>query len=92
MLEDAGFAAALARARNTRVAKYCAEAPPRLFRRCHPIIRVGSAAVAAVRGINTRVVMCFVDRPLLDLVATPDIRSIADLKGKLLGLFLRAMT
>ena len=47
---------------------------------------VGSAVVAAVRGINTRVVMCFVDRPLLDLVATPDVRSIADLKGKLLGI------
>jgi NitT/TauT family transport system substrate-binding protein len=47
---------------------------------------VGSAVVAAVRGINTRVVMCFVDRPLLDLVAQPDIRSIADLKGKLLGI------
>ena len=47
---------------------------------------VGSAVVAAVRGIETRVVMCFVDRPLLDLVATPDVRSIADLKGKLLGI------
>jgi ABC-type nitrate/sulfonate/bicarbonate transport system substrate-binding protein len=47
---------------------------------------VGSAVVAAVRGINTRVVMCFVDRPLLDLVATPEIRSISDLKGKLLGI------
>lgn len=47
---------------------------------------VGSAVVAAVRGINTRVVMCFVDRPLLDLVGTPDIRSLSDLKGKLLGI------
>jgi ABC-type nitrate/sulfonate/bicarbonate transport system substrate-binding protein len=47
---------------------------------------VGSAVVAAVRGISTRVVMCFVDRPLLDLVATPDIRSLSDLRGKLLGI------
>jgi ABC-type nitrate/sulfonate/bicarbonate transport system substrate-binding protein len=47
---------------------------------------VGSAVVAAVRGINTRVVMCFVDRPLLDLVGTPDIRSLSDLRGKLLGI------
>ena len=47
---------------------------------------VGSAVVAAVRGIGTRVVMCFVDRPLLDLVGTPDIRSLSDLKGKLLGI------
>jgi NitT/TauT family transport system substrate-binding protein len=47
---------------------------------------VGSAVVAAVRGINTRVVMCFVDRPLIDLVASPDVRSIAELKGKVLGI------
>src|SRR3989338_9217995 len=47
---------------------------------------VGSAVVAAVRGINTRVVMCFVDRPLLDLVARPGISSIMELKGKLVGI------
>lgn len=47
---------------------------------------VGSAVVAAVRGINTRVVMCFVDRPLLDLVARPGISSITELKGKLVGI------
>lgn len=47
---------------------------------------VGSAVVAAVRGINTRVVMCFVDRPLIDLVGTSDMRSLSDLKGKLLGI------
>lgn len=47
---------------------------------------VGSAVVAAVRGINTRVVMCFVDRPLLDLVGRSEIGSIAELKGKLVGI------
>lgn len=47
---------------------------------------VGSAVVANIRGINTRVVMCFVDRPLLDLVTTPDINAITDLKGKLVGI------
>ena len=47
---------------------------------------VGSAVVAAVRGINTRVVMCFVDRPLIDLVGKPEIRSLSDLRGKLLGI------
>jgi NitT/TauT family transport system substrate-binding protein len=47
---------------------------------------VGSAVVAAVRGINTRVVMCFVDRPLLDLVGARGINSIQDLKGKLVGI------
>ena len=30
--------------------------------------------------------MCFVDRPLLDLVASPDIHAIKDLKGKLVGI------
>jgi NitT/TauT family transport system substrate-binding protein len=47
---------------------------------------VGSAVVAAVRGIDVRVVMLFVDRPLLDLVATPEISSIADLKGRAIGI------
>lgn len=47
---------------------------------------IGSALVAAVRGVNARVVMCFVDRPLLDLVAGPDINSIKDLKNKLVGI------
>jgi len=42
--------------------------------------------VAAVRGINTRVVMCFVDRPLLDLVGRSEIGSITELKGKLVGI------
>jgi ABC-type nitrate/sulfonate/bicarbonate transport system substrate-binding protein len=47
---------------------------------------VGSGVVAAVRGIDVRVVMLFVDRPLLDLVAAPAINSIADLKGRLIGI------
>ncbi len=47
---------------------------------------VGSAVVAAVRGIDVRVVMLFVDRPLLDLVATPEVHSIADLKGRAIGI------
>ncbi len=47
---------------------------------------VGSAVVAAVRGINVRVVMLFVDRPLLDLVASPEINSIAELKGRVIGI------
>jgi ABC-type nitrate/sulfonate/bicarbonate transport system substrate-binding protein len=47
---------------------------------------ITAGVVANVRGINTRVVMCFVDRPLLDLVGNPEISSIADLKGKLVGI------
>jgi NitT/TauT family transport system substrate-binding protein len=47
---------------------------------------VGSAVVAAVRGINVRTVMLFVDRPLLDLVGAPGVVSIQELKGKPVGI------
>jgi NitT/TauT family transport system substrate-binding protein len=47
---------------------------------------IGSAVAAAIRGINVRTVMLFVDRPLQDLVGAPGINSIADLKGKVLAL------
>jgi NitT/TauT family transport system substrate-binding protein len=47
---------------------------------------ITSGIVANVRGVNTRVVMCFVDRPLLDLVGHPNIAAISDLKGKLVGI------
>jgi NitT/TauT family transport system substrate-binding protein len=47
---------------------------------------ITAGVVANVRGVNTRVVMCFVDRPLLDLVGNPEIGSIANLKGKLVGI------
>jgi NitT/TauT family transport system substrate-binding protein len=47
---------------------------------------VGSAVVAAVRGINVRTAMVFVDRPLLDLVSAPGIGSIQELKGKAVGI------
>jgi len=47
---------------------------------------ITAGVVANVRGVNTRVVMCFVDRPLLDLVGNPEIGSIADLKGRLVAI------
>jgi len=47
---------------------------------------IGSAVAAALRGINVRTVMLFVDRPLQDLVGAPGIGSIADVKGKVLAL------
>ena len=47
---------------------------------------ITAGVVANIRGVNTRVIMCFVDRVLLDLVSTPEIGSITDLKGKLLGI------
>jgi NitT/TauT family transport system substrate-binding protein len=47
---------------------------------------IGSAVAAAIRGINVRTVMLFVDRPLQDLVGAAGINSIADLKGKVIAL------
>jgi len=47
---------------------------------------VGSAVVAAVRGINVRTVMVFVEKPLLDLVGAPGVNSIEQLKGKPVGI------
>jgi ABC-type nitrate/sulfonate/bicarbonate transport system substrate-binding protein len=47
---------------------------------------IGSAVAAAIRGINVRTVMLFVDRPLQDLVGGPGIHSIADVRGKLVAL------
>jgi ABC-type nitrate/sulfonate/bicarbonate transport system substrate-binding protein len=47
---------------------------------------IGSAVAAAIRGINVRTVMLFVDRPLQDLVAGAGIKSIADLRGKTVAL------
>jgi ABC-type nitrate/sulfonate/bicarbonate transport system substrate-binding protein len=47
---------------------------------------VGSAVVAAVRGITVRTVMVFVEKPLLDLVGAPGVNSIEQLKGKPVGI------
>lgn len=47
---------------------------------------VGSAVMAAARGIDVRVVMLFVDRPMLDLVASPKINSLKELKGQSIGI------
>jgi NitT/TauT family transport system substrate-binding protein len=47
---------------------------------------VGSAVVAAIRGINVRTAMVFVEKPLLDLVAAPGVNSIHELKGKPVGI------
>jgi ABC-type nitrate/sulfonate/bicarbonate transport system substrate-binding protein len=47
---------------------------------------VGSAVVAAVRGINVRTAMVFVEKPLLDLVGAPGVNSMEQLKGKPVGI------
>lgn len=42
----------------------------------------GSALAAAVRGVPVRLVTVFQDKPSWDLIAQPDIKSIAQLRGK----------
>jgi hypothetical protein len=42
----------------------------------------GSALAAAVRGIPVKLVTVFQDKPGWDLIAQPDIKSIAQLRGK----------
>ena len=42
----------------------------------------GSALAAAVRGVPVKIVTVFQDKPGWDLIAQPDIKSIAQLRGK----------
>src|SRR5262245_18574601 len=42
----------------------------------------GSALAAAVRGVRVRLVTVFQDKPTWDLIAQPEIKSIAQLRGK----------
>lgn len=42
----------------------------------------GSALAAAVRGVPVKIVTVFQDRPSWDLIAQPDIKSVAQLRGK----------
>lgn len=46
----------------------------------------GSALAAAVRGVPVRLVTVFQDRPGWDMIAQPDIKSIAQLRGKNVGI------
>jgi len=48
-------------------------------------IFAGTILNAAVRGLPVKIVMVYNDRPLFSLMARPDIRSIKDLKGRVLG-------
>jgi NitT/TauT family transport system substrate-binding protein len=47
---------------------------------------LGSTIRAALRNVPLRVVMTIADKPLFALIARPEIRSVEDLKGKLLGI------
>jgi NitT/TauT family transport system substrate-binding protein len=42
----------------------------------------GSALAAAVRGVSVRLVTVFQDKPSWDLIALPEIKSVAQLRGK----------
>jgi NitT/TauT family transport system substrate-binding protein len=42
----------------------------------------GSALAAAVRGVSVRLVTVFQDKPGWDLIASPEIKSVAQLRGK----------
>ena len=46
----------------------------------------GSALAAAVRGVPVKIVTVFQDRPSWDLIAQPDIKSVAQLRGKNIGI------
>ena len=49
------------------------------------VVFAGTTLNAAVRGLPVKLVMVYNDRPLFSLMARPAIRSIKDLKGKVLG-------
>jgi ABC-type nitrate/sulfonate/bicarbonate transport system substrate-binding protein len=49
------------------------------------VIFAGTTLNAAVRGLPVKLVMVYNDRPLFSLMSRPEIRSIKDLKGKVLG-------
>jgi NitT/TauT family transport system substrate-binding protein len=49
------------------------------------VIFAGTTLNAAVRGLPVKLVMVYNDRPLFSLMSKPEIRSIKELKGKVLG-------
>jgi len=49
------------------------------------VIFAGTTLNAAVRGLPVKLVMVYNDRPLFSLMSKPDIRTIKELKGKVLG-------
>jgi len=49
------------------------------------VVFAGTTLNAAVRGLPVKLVMVYNDRPLFSLMSKPEIRSIKELKGKILG-------
>jgi NitT/TauT family transport system substrate-binding protein len=50
------------------------------------VIFAGTTLNAAVRGLPVKLVMVYNDRPLFSLMSRPEIRSLKELKGKVLGI------
>jgi len=46
---------------------------------------IGSGVAAAMRGLQVRVVACFVPAPPIVLIARPEFKSVKDLKGQTIG-------
>src|SRR6266550_7161476 len=49
------------------------------------VVFAGTTLNAAVRGLPVKLIMVYNDRPLFSLMSRPEIRSIKELKGKVLG-------
>ena len=49
------------------------------------VVFAGTTLNAAARGLPVKLVMVYNDRPLFSLMSRPEIRSIKDLKGRVLG-------
>src|SRR5690349_746131 len=52
----------------------------------HYVIFAGTTLNAAVRGLPVKLVMVYNDRPLFSLMSRPEVRSVKELKGKVLGI------
>src|SRR4030095_4511533 len=50
------------------------------------VIFAGTTLNAAVRGLPVKLVMVYNDRPLFSLMSRPEIRSVKEMKGKVLGI------
>jgi hypothetical protein len=50
------------------------------------VVFAGTTLNAAVRGLPVKLVMIYNDRPLFSLMSRPEIRSVKELKGKVLGI------
>src|SRR5207247_4081492 len=50
------------------------------------VVFAGTTLNAAVRGLPVKLIMVYNDRPLFSLMSRPEIRSMKEMKGKILGI------